>query len=143
MKIRLFGVLWRLDEEQETAQPDLDLDKLLGYVASDTQHFIVLLSDEMLHRVWGACEVTTAYLNDVNIRVVALPDVYLPYDQMCKNYSLFCNDISCLAVSGITIELVEDAIEYLSQIPHLYLPEDLNNAVMNVLTPIVASQKKH
>ena len=29
MKIRLFGVLWRLDEEQDTAQPDLDLDKLL------------------------------------------------------------------------------------------------------------------
>ena len=29
MKIRLFGVLWRLDEEQDSAQPDLDLDKLL------------------------------------------------------------------------------------------------------------------
>ena len=29
MKIRLFGVLWRLDEEQDTTQPDLDLDKLL------------------------------------------------------------------------------------------------------------------
>ena len=29
MKIRLFGVLWRLDEEQDTAQLDLDLDKLL------------------------------------------------------------------------------------------------------------------
>ena len=25
MKIRLFGVLWRLDEEQDTAQPDLCL----------------------------------------------------------------------------------------------------------------------
>ena len=28
MKIRLFGALWRLDEEQDTAH-DLDLDKLL------------------------------------------------------------------------------------------------------------------
>jgi hypothetical protein len=29
MKIRLFGALWRLDEDQDTVQPDLDLDKLL------------------------------------------------------------------------------------------------------------------
>lgn len=29
MRIRLFGVLWRLEEEQETVPPDLDLDKLL------------------------------------------------------------------------------------------------------------------
>jgi hypothetical protein len=29
MKIRLFGVTWRLEEEQETTAADLDLDKLL------------------------------------------------------------------------------------------------------------------
>jgi len=110
-----------------------NLDSLYGYVANDTETLVVLASKEIFTRVWCAGEITTARLWKVPTLLVQLPDCEMPSDILISNYSIMVANLECLTENCITIEMVQETMQWVKDLPKFVAVGFVNAKIMDDL----------
>jgi len=103
-----------------------DLSKLFSFVRNDTEHLILLGSQDVLRRYWCVGEVTVAALNDLAITVVALPGFSPLDDKAVEDYIEATN--MQLTQHGIDAPMMRLALKHVAGLPPLALHADITNA---------------
>eukprot|EP00429_Kryptoperidinium_foliaceum_P006860 CAMPEP_0176023690 /NCGR_PEP_ID=MMETSP0120_2-20121206/11562_1 /TAXON_ID=160619 /ORGANISM="Kryptoperidinium foliaceum, Strain CCMP 1326" /LENGTH=748 /DNA_ID=CAMNT_0017356857 /DNA_START=26 /DNA_END=2268 /DNA_ORIENTATION=+ len=113
------------------------LDRLLNFVAADTQSLVVLGSRSIYSRPWCIAEMATAYGNGVGLLVLALPGYSAPTREAIPG--MFEGlDLECLLENGISAELVAAALASICERPVGEVPLDLDVKAMGQLTERLA-----
>jgi len=88
-----------------------------------SQNLVVLLSPELLKRMWCAGEISTAHSNGVPIIPVICDPGYTPSDEMLAVVSSYwtADQKQTLVSFGISVDMILDAYRYLRVLPSLNL----------------------
>jgi len=106
-----------------------DLNELFSYVRTEVDDLVVLCSREVLLRPWCVGEVTTAFLNDVNVVKVILSDFVPPDAAAIEAYGEM-NSMFMLAQYGIGTKMIQDALRWFESNPLLRVPGVITNSSM-------------
>jgi len=88
-----------------------------------SQNLVVLLSPELLKRMWCAGEISTAHSNGVPITPVICDPGYTPSDEMLAAVPSYwtADQKQTLVSFGISVDMILDAYRYLRVLPSLNL----------------------
>eukprot|EP00931_Biecheleriopsis_adriatica_P064365 TRINITY_DN39160_c0_g1_i1.p1 TRINITY_DN39160_c0_g1~~TRINITY_DN39160_c0_g1_i1.p1 ORF type:complete len:1422 (+),score=258.12 TRINITY_DN39160_c0_g1_i1:115-4380(+) len=100
-----------------------DLDLIFDTVRTGTKNLVILLTSEVLKRMWCSGEITTAHVNNVPI----IPVICDGFVRLSDEDIAMIGDVwteqqkNVLASYGITVESIQSAYHYIRNLPHLTL----------------------
>ncbi|CAE8646997.1 unnamed protein product [Polarella glacialis] len=101
-----------------------DLDLIFDTVRSQTKNLVVLLTPELLKRMWCAGEIVTAHRNNISIVTVICDGFAHFIEQELENVPSFWTEQQkhTLASFGIDMDMVKEAYRHLQAIPCFTMP---------------------
>eukprot|EP00930_Biecheleria_cincta_P065340 TRINITY_DN5110_c0_g1_i4.p1 TRINITY_DN5110_c0_g1~~TRINITY_DN5110_c0_g1_i4.p1 ORF type:complete len:1421 (-),score=213.93 TRINITY_DN5110_c0_g1_i4:543-4754(-) len=117
-----------------------NLEFLFDYVGSQSEHIVVLMSEELLLRPWCMGELVTAHLHQPGLKMVPVrwSDFTRPDDEFISNYSSHV-DCSCLLPHNITIQMIQSMLGWLRDLPGLSLPALLTGDAVDHISRNIVS----
>jgi len=103
-----------------------DLDLLFEYVGRQTETLIILCTKEILMRQWCIGEIVTASRNNVRSVRVINQDFTPPTADFAENYAQYNPDIKVLTQTGMTHDMIKDALYWLAELPSIQLRSTIN-----------------
>jgi len=104
-----------------------NLGTLFDMVDQDTECLVAIHSAHLLTRPWCIGEITTAHRAKILIQVVRLPLVEKPSAHFVENIFNFVSETECLTENGISVEMVQQALEHFQSLFAISLPSELQD----------------
>ncbi|CAE8718953.1 unnamed protein product, partial [Polarella glacialis] len=101
-----------------------DLDTLFNIVRSETKNVIVIMTPEVLKRIWCAGEIATAFNNGIHILPVICDDLEMPSERDFESIlELWTQEqLYTVGALGITVESIMDSYRHLRTLPFVSMP---------------------
>ncbi|CAE8582168.1 unnamed protein product [Polarella glacialis] len=100
------------------------LDLIFDTIRSQTKNLVILLTPELLQRMWCAGEIVTAHRNKIPIVTVICDGFAHLIEEELENVPSFWTEQQkhTLASFGISMDMVKEAYRHLQGIPHFTMP---------------------
>ena len=95
-----------------------------------------------LHRPWCVGEITTARLHGLDTVLFILPECQWPTRAFVDEYPTHVEGVLSLAASGISVEMAQDTLSWLSSCPQIKLPEEISLAAVDEIAAKLTGFKK-
>ena len=107
-----------------------DLSLLFEYVANQTDMLIVVCTKEILSRQWCVGEIISAHINSIATAPLVLPDFMKIEDAYINDYAQIVPDIAVLTEVGMSVNMVQDSLRWIRELPKITMPKDLSQATI-------------
>lgn len=99
----------------------MDLDLLFNMVRTETKNLVIVMTPEVLKRMWCAGEIATAFSNKVHMLPMVCDGCMPPDDATIETIPLvWTEEMQATLVSfGITMELIKEAYRHLRTLPYM------------------------
>lgn len=92
---------------------------MFDFVRCQTQHLVVVVTEDVFARPWCVGEMVTARANGVSTVPVFFPGVKPPATDFIENYDQAVPDWSLLASLNMTLSMVRETLMWVSTLPRL------------------------
>ena len=95
-----------------------------------------------LHRPWCVGEMTTARLHGLDTILLIFPEFQWPRRASVDEYATHVEGVLSLAACGISVEMAQDTLSWLSSCPQIKLPEEISLSGVDEIAAKLTGVKK-